>query len=71
MSCFNLLFKSGGQSVGEMGQLSAVMSGNAPLLEGRVRQRPLKPSFAETLGGILSSDVLEARYDCAVLVRRW
>jgi hypothetical protein len=46
------------------------MSVNAPLQEGRVRQRPLKPGFAETLDGVLSSDVLEARDDCAVLVRR-
>jgi hypothetical protein len=43
------------------------MSANAPLLEGRVRQRPLKPGFAVTLDGILS--VLEARDDCAVLIR--
>jgi len=56
--------------VGIIRRLSAVMSVNVPLLEGRVQQRPLKPGFAETLDGIFSSDVLEVRDDCAVLVRR-
>ena len=70
MFCFNILFESGGQSVGGIRGLSDIMSENAPLSEGQVRQRPLKPGFAETSGGILSSDVLNARDDCALLIRR-
>jgi hypothetical protein len=70
MFCFKLLFESGGQNVGGKRWLSAVMSVKAPLLGGRAQQRPLKPGFAETLNGILSSDVLEARDNCAVLIRR-
>lgn len=61
MFWFNLLFESGGQSVGGIRRLSTVMSVNAPLLEGRVQQRPLKPGFAQTVDGILSSDILEVR----------
>jgi hypothetical protein len=71
MFCFNILFESRGQGVGGIRGLSAVMSVNTPLLEGRVRQRPLKSGFGETLDGILCSDMmLEARDDCALLIRR-
>jgi hypothetical protein len=70
MFCFNLLFKSWGESMGKKRRLSTVMSVNAPLLEGRVRQRALEPGFTVTLDGILTSDILKVRYDCAVLIRR-
>jgi hypothetical protein len=58
---FNILFDSGAQSVGGIVRLSAIMNVNSPFLEGRIQQSPLKPGFAQTLDGILSSDILEAR----------
>jgi len=70
MFCINLLFESGGQSVGGIRRLSAVMSVLAPLLEGPLRRCSLNPGFAGTLGGALSSDVLIVRDDYAVLIRR-
>lgn len=61
MFWFNLLFESGAQRVGGIMQLSSVMSVNFPFLDGRFQLSPLKPGFAQTLDGILSSDILEAR----------